>query len=103
MPSIARGLRGGSATGTYHFAGTGVTTWHDFASAIVEAQARIGGPHPKVTAISTADYPTPARRPANSALDSNLFGAVFGYRARAWQARAQETVEMLHKDSRVET
>ena len=56
-----------------------------------------------VTPISTADYPTPARRPANSALNSNLFGAVFGYCAQAWQTRAQETVKMLLKDSRVET
>jgi dTDP-4-dehydrorhamnose reductase len=94
---------GGSATGTYHFAGTGVTTWHGFASLIVEAQAQAIGRRPKVTPISTADYPTPARRPANSELDSHLFGAVFGYRARAWQKRTQETVEMVLKDSRVQT
>jgi len=94
---------GGSATGTYHFAGTGVTTWHDFASVIVEAQAQVTGQRLKVTPISTADYPTRARRPANSALNSNLFGAVFGYCAQAWQTRAQETVKMLLKDSRVET
>jgi dTDP-4-dehydrorhamnose reductase len=94
---------GSDATGTYHFAGAGVTTWHGFASVVVEAQAQATGRRPKVTPISTADYPTPARRPANSELDSHLFGAVFGYRARAWQTRAQETVEMLLKDSRVET
>ena len=94
---------GGSAPGTYHFAGTGVTTWHDFASVIVEAQAQVTGQRLKVTPISTADYPTRARRPANSALNSNLFGGVFGYCAQAWQTRAQETVKMLLKDSRVET
>jgi dTDP-4-dehydrorhamnose reductase len=96
-------VRGFEATGTYHFAGTGVTTWYGFASVIVEARAQVTGQRPKVTPISTADYPTSARRPANSVLDSNLFGTVFGYRARAWQARAQETVEMLLKDSRVQT
>jgi dTDP-4-dehydrorhamnose reductase len=102
--AIDRAWAGGSdATGTYHFAGTGVTTWHGFASMIVESQAQSIGQRPKVTPISTADYPTPARRPANSELDSRLFGAVFGYRARAWQSRAKETVEMLLKDSRVET
>ncbi|MGO9674160.1 MAG: dTDP-4-dehydrorhamnose reductase [Methylocella sp.] len=90
------------AAGTYHFAGTGVTNWHGFASAIVEAQARAGGPCPTVTAISTADYPTLARRPANSALNSDLFATVFGYRARPWQACARETVDMLLDESRVE-
>ena len=70
---------------------------------IVEAQAQVTGQRLKVTPISTADYPTPARRPANSALNSNLFGTVFGYYAQAWQTRAQETVKMLLKDSRVET
>jgi dTDP-4-dehydrorhamnose reductase len=95
-------LRGFDATGTYHFAGAGVTTWHGFASLIVEAQARVTGRRPKVTPITTAEYPTPARRPANSELDSHLFEVVFGYHARAWPTRTQETVDMLLKD-RVET
>jgi dTDP-4-dehydrorhamnose reductase len=86
---------GTDAAGTYHFAGTGVTSWHGFASAIAEARAQISGHRVKVTPIATADYPTLARRPANSALDSKLFDTVFGYRAQTWQARMQETVEML--------
>jgi dTDP-4-dehydrorhamnose reductase len=89
--ALARGIE---ASGTYHFAGNGVTTWHGFASAIVEAQAHATGRRPKVLAIATADYPTPARRPANS---------VFGYRASDWQTRARETVEMLLKEARAET
>jgi dTDP-4-dehydrorhamnose reductase len=102
--AIDRVWTGGfDAAGTYHFAGSGVTTWHGFASVIVEVQAQSIGRRPIVTPISTANYPAPARRPANSELDSRLFGAVFGYRARAWQIRAQETVEMLLKDNRVET
>lgn len=102
--AIDRALTDGlDASGTYHFASADVTTWHEFASVIVQAQAQATGRRPKVTPISTADYPTPARRPANSELDSRLFGAVFGYRARDWRKCAQETVEMLLKDSRVET
>jgi dTDP-4-dehydrorhamnose reductase len=101
--AVDRAWAGGlDATGTYHFAGAGVTTWHGFASVIVEAQAQSIGRRPKVTPISTADYPTAARRPANSELDSHLFGAVFGFRARDWKTRTQETVETLLKDSRVE-
>ena len=86
---------GTKAAGTYHFAGTGVTSWHGFASAIVEARARVSGHWVKVTPITTADYPTLAPRPANSALDSKLFDTVFGHRAQTWQACMQETVEML--------
>ncbi len=94
--------RGIEAPGTYHFAGDGATTWHGFATAIVEAQAQATGRRPKVSAIATADYPTPARRPANSELDSSRFASVFGYRARDWQTRAQETVQMLFEETRAE-
>jgi dTDP-4-dehydrorhamnose reductase len=74
--------------GTYHFAGHGVTTWHSFATRIVAAQAIVTGRKPRVTAITTADYPTPARRPANSELNSGLFERTFGFRARPWADEA---------------
>jgi dTDP-4-dehydrorhamnose reductase len=81
--------------GTYHFAGTGVTTWHGFASEIVSAAARLGGRSIPVHAIGTKDYPTPARRPANSELDSSRFAAAFGYKSPPWQDRTQEVVRVL--------
>ena len=47
--------------------------------AIFAAHREITGrPRPKLAAIATADYPTPARRPADSTLDSGLFQATFG-------------------------
>jgi dTDP-4-dehydrorhamnose reductase len=98
--ALARGI---GTPGTYHFAGDGATTWHKFARAIVAAQAPATGHRPKVSPIATADYPTPARRPANSELDSSLFASVFGYRARDWQTRARETVELLLQETRAET
>jgi dTDP-4-dehydrorhamnose reductase len=98
--ALARGI---GSPGTYHFAGDGATTWHGFATTIVEAQAQATGRRPKVSAIATADYPTPARRPANSELDSSRFASVFGYRARDWQTRARETVETLFAEMRAET
>jgi dTDP-4-dehydrorhamnose reductase len=102
--AIDRALaRGTGSPGTYHFAGDGATTWHGFATAIVEAQAQATGRRPKVSAIATADYVTPARRPANSELDSSRFASVFGYRARDWETRARETVEMLFEETRAET
>jgi dTDP-4-dehydrorhamnose reductase len=56
--------------GTYHAVGGAVTSWHAFAEAIVAAARSRGRltSAPLVTAISTAEYPTPARRPRNSAL-----------------------------------
>jgi dTDP-4-dehydrorhamnose reductase len=76
---------------TYHFTGSGVTTWHGFASCIVAAQAPLTGRKPRVTAITTAEFPTPARRPANSELDCGRFERTFGFRARPW---AEEAVEI---------
>jgi dTDP-4-dehydrorhamnose reductase len=52
--------------GLYHLSCGGVTTWYAFASAIVAATAPPGR-LPRMVPITTADYPTPARRPANSA------------------------------------
>jgi dTDP-4-dehydrorhamnose reductase len=81
--------------GTYHFAGSGATTWHGFATAIVEAQAKFTDRRPKVIAITTAEYPTPAKRPANSVLDSSRFAATFGFRAVDWRDRTREVVASL--------
>ena len=81
--------------GTYHFAGTGVTTWHGFAQEIVSAAARAGGRSVPVIPITTKDFPRPAKRPANSELDSTRFAAAFGYRSAPWQERTREVVEAL--------
>jgi dTDP-4-dehydrorhamnose reductase len=86
--------------GTYHFGGTGATTWHEFAGAIVAAQADATGRRPPVIAIASADYPTPARRPANSVLDSSLFARVFGIRAQDWRTRTEQTVVALLEQMR---
>jgi len=99
-------LGGDKIWGTYHFAGSGVTTWHAFASRIVAAQAPLTGRAPRVTAITTAEFPTPARRPANSELDSGLFHRVFGFRGRPWAEEADAITRalvgaQLEKDSHV--
>ena len=70
--------------GTYHYAGSGVTTWYDFARRIVATQAPLTGRSPAVHPITTAEYPTPARRPANSELDCHLFERTFGFHGRPW-------------------
>ena len=93
--------------GTYHYCGEPATTWHGFASAIVERareseqspkrHRRKTGPAAKsgpvaaplvaqtVTPITTANYPTPAARPINSVLDCAKLAARFGIQPRPWQ------------------
>ncbi len=71
--------------GTYHYCGEPATTWHGFASAIVElARARESLRVQTVTAITTADYPTPAARPANSMLDCARLQKSFNIISRPW-------------------
>lgn len=70
---------GGSATGTYHFTNSGVTSWCGFAEAILED--RFENP-PAVHPITTADFPSAARRPHYSVLDSGTFTSTFGVQPR---------------------
>ena len=77
--------------GTYHFAGSGNTSWHGFASHIVAVQAPLTKRMPSVTAISSSEFPTAAVRPLHSLLDSSRFAAAFGFRGRGWQEAAAET------------
>ena len=82
-------------SGTYHFTADGATTWHGFADCIVAAAAPITGRKPQVTPIATADYPTPAKRPANSRLDCSLFVQTFGLTPRPWRDAVQATTQAL--------
>lgn len=71
-------------TGLFHFTNAGVTTWKDFAAAIFAAAAERGLKTPRLEAITTADYPTPARRPAYSALSTRRIEEAYGVRPRPW-------------------
>ena len=82
-------------TGTFHFSNAGATTWHGFAEAIFAAAAARGGQVPVVEAIGTADYPTPARRPANSLLDHGAIGRAYGIVPRPWQAALDDILDEL--------
>jgi dTDP-4-dehydrorhamnose reductase len=93
---VARKVRENSAVwGTFHFAGAGATSWHGFASAIVTEQAPFTQREPSLIAIGTADYPTPAKRPANSVLDTSHFETSFGLTPRSWRDGLREAVAEL--------
>lgn len=74
------------ASGTWHLSAAGQTSWHGFAEAIVQGAFERGLIHapPRVAAIATADYPTPAARPAYSVLDNAKRFAAFGGEPRHW-------------------
>lgn len=77
----------GALSGTWHLTATGETSWHGFAEAIF-AEAVVAGvlPRaPRVEAITTAEYPTPARRPAYSHLDVAKVEHDFGITLPSWQ------------------
>jgi dTDP-4-dehydrorhamnose reductase len=92
---LAPRLRDGAPWGTYHLTGEGAATWHGFAAEILKARETRTGKATRLTPIATADYPTAARRPANSVLDNALFRATFGLKARPWREAARETVDGL--------
>jgi dTDP-4-dehydrorhamnose reductase len=82
-------------TGIYHLVNAGQTSWHGFATAIVEEYNRIQMAHglpllkvspEKIHAISTQEYPTPAVRPANSCLDCTKLAKDFSVTLPDWHA-----------------
>lgn len=82
--------------GTYHYCGQGVTTWHAFAETVFRFARTLGYPHrPGVFPITTAEYPTPARRPAYSALDCTKIFRNLGISPIAWQERLSSVLTEL--------
>ena len=81
--------------GVFHAAGAGSTSWHGFALAIFAEAARHGRAEPTVNGITTAEYPTPAKRPANSRLDCTKLEQVFGVQLPAWQPSLARTVDAI--------
>ena len=81
--------------GLFHMTGTGEASWADFAEAIFAASAALNGPAARVRRISTSDYPTPAKRPANSRLDSSRLGRIHGVQLPDWRTSTEEVVTRL--------
>jgi dTDP-4-dehydrorhamnose reductase len=81
--------------GIFHATGAGETTWHGFATAIFEEAASLGQKTPEVNAITTADWPTPARRPADSRLNCDRLARVFGIQLPEWRKSVGPIVKQL--------
>lgn len=79
--------------GIYHFSNQGIISWFDLAVAIRD----IIGSSCKVNPIPTAAYPTPARRPGYSAMDTSLIAQNYGIEAQPWKQRLQACIDRLQK------
>lgn len=77
----------GQLSGTWHLTASGQTSWHGFAEAIFAEAVAAGvlAKAPVVQAIASAEYPTPAKRPAWSVLDNRKLQQDFGIILPTWQ------------------
>lgn len=85
----------GARRGVFHLSGTGYTDWAGFAEEIFALSAARGGPGARVNRITTAEYPTPARRPANSRLNTDKLHRVFGVRPAPWRDSLVPVIDRL--------
>lgn len=83
--------------GTHHLVASSQTTWHGFAEAIMQEANQLGllDRMPKVVPITTAEFPTPARRPAWSVLDNGGFQQQFGYPLPDWRHGLHHIIKSL--------
>jgi dTDP-4-dehydrorhamnose reductase len=84
--------------GTYHFVNSGQSNWCELARTIFALASDRGFPKPEVQAIPTAEYPTRARRPANSRLQTGWITRDFGIEPRPWRDAVTEIVGELLTD-----
>jgi dTDP-4-dehydrorhamnose reductase len=82
--------------GTYHYCGKGVTSWYEFSRTILDIYRQYEDVKTeRIVAIATADYPTPARRPAYSALQCDLIEQNFGISTRPWRSSLKKTIHKI--------
>lgn len=81
--------------GVFHMTAQGEASWADFAQGIFTASAARGGPAAAVHRITTADYPTPATRPANSRLNSGRIAQLHGVSLPDWRDSLPGVVSRL--------
>jgi dTDP-4-dehydrorhamnose reductase len=100
--TVARNLtsRQGEASlrGIFHMSAAGEAVWADVAETIFAEREQQGGKPIRVKRIATADYPTPARRPANSRLDCSKFALAHEVRLPEWQSSLRPCIARLLKD-----
>lgn len=102
-PALVEAPAGDPRFGIFHMTGQPHATWHGFAEAIFAGAAARGHKVPVLRAITTADYPTPARRPADGRLDCTRLEAVHGIVAPDWRRSLDATLDALIRPLAQET
>lgn len=89
----------GFAYGTYHAVAGGVTSWHEYACYVIERARAAGRPvlvaPDAILPITTADYPTPAQRPANSRLATTKLQQTFGLHLPHWRSGVDHILDQI--------
>ena len=88
--------------GLFHACGTGETTWYGLAVQTLREAARYGQPMPEITPIATADWPTPAPRPADSRMNTDKLAQVFGITMPQWQNSVSEVVRKTYSQQHIQ-
>lgn len=83
--------KGNKHFGIYHYSNTGVTNWYAFAQAIRDTAVL----STELLPIPTADYPTPAKRPAYSVMDTSLLKKDYGITSRNWKEALEDCLQSL--------
>jgi dTDP-4-dehydrorhamnose reductase len=86
--------------GTYHYCGLGIISWYEFAKAIIDYANRWGEVKTcRIEPVTTAQYPTKARRPTFSALDCTLIKNNFGINPKPWRNSLKDTIQRLFAET----
>jgi dTDP-4-dehydrorhamnose reductase len=96
--AVARHLveaHGEERYGIFHMASSQTASWAEFASEIFSIAVACGRPAPGVLPISSAEYPTPARRPLNSRLDCAKIARVYGVRLPDWRTSLRACIKRI--------
>lgn len=88
---VQQTAQGNTHFGTYHYSNSGIISWHDFATAIQQ----IANLSCQVLPITTAEYPTPAKRPAYSAMDTSDIATNFGVSLIPWRNSLEKCIHLL--------
>jgi dTDP-4-dehydrorhamnose reductase len=93
LKQVLAGADRSAYNGEYHLAAFGQTSWHGFASRIIELMPEAERECHAVEQITTAEYPTPAKRPANSVLDCGKLQKTFGLRLPHWETSLLQVLD----------
>jgi dTDP-4-dehydrorhamnose reductase len=88
---VAGQITEATISGTFHFCNAGQTTWFEFAKAIFESHPN----PPRIIPVSSSEFPTAAKRPAWSVLDTTSFERTFGLTPRHWRDALSDTLKRI--------